>query len=214
MDIQNACDSFRVLLEEQMARIANMNNDAVDYSKKDAITIGIVDGDGIGPIITAEAVRVMERLLGELEARERPTVVVLFGDHKPWMGNADSVYTEIGANFDLSRRDGFENYYGTPYLIWANSAAKSVLERGFVGEGGDFSPCFLMPKLFDLCGWEGPGFMQMARQMRHISPLVHTRGLFLDGDTLTDTLSGTDQVFYRGFLAAQYYREKELDPEE
>jgi len=162
----------------------------------------------------AETIAAMERMLGELEEREKPTVVVLFGDHKPWMGNADSVYTEMGANFDLSTREGFETYYGTPYLIWANSAAKGMLENSFTGDGGDFSPCFLMPRLFDLCGWEGPGFMQLARQMRDISPLVHTRGLFLEGDALTDTLSGADQVFYRGFLAAQYYREKEIDPDE
>jgi len=162
----------------------------------------------------AETIAAMERMLGELEEREKPTVVVLFGDHKPWMGNADSVYTEMGANFDLSTREGFETYYGTPYIIWANSAAKGMLENSFTGDGGDFSPCFLMPRLFDLCGWEGPGFMQLARQMRDISPLVHTRGLFLEGDALTDTLSGADQVFYRGFLAAQYYREKEIDPDE
>ncbi len=65
MDIQNACESFRILLEEQMARIANMDQEAVDYSKKPCITIGVVDGDGIGPIITAESVRVLETLLAD-----------------------------------------------------------------------------------------------------------------------------------------------------
>ena len=47
MDIQKACDSFRVLLEEQMERIKNMNSEKTDFSKKENIVIGIVDGDGM-----------------------------------------------------------------------------------------------------------------------------------------------------------------------
>ena len=155
----------------------------------------------------------MTRMIETIEARQVPTVVVLFGDHKPWMGNADSVYTEIGANFDLSTREGFDQYYSTPYLIWANSAARQVLEDGFTGEGGDFSPCFLMPRVFDLCGWEGPGFMQLSRRMRDISPLVHARGLFLQEDALTDSLPQEESQFYLDFLGAQYYREHEFDPQ-
>lgn len=154
----------------------------------------------------------MTRMVEEIERLDQPTVVVLFGDHKPWMGNGDSVYLELGVDFDRSQRAGFENYYGTPYLIWANSAAKEVLDADFVGEGGDFSPCFLMPKLFDLCGWEGPGFMQLSRQMRSITPLVHARGLFLKEEELTDALSPEEGRFYLDFLGAQYYRETEIDP--
>ena len=63
MDIQQACEAFRTLLTEQQNRIANMNADKVDFSKKDVITIGLVDGDGIGPIIMEQAVRVLKKLL-------------------------------------------------------------------------------------------------------------------------------------------------------
>ncbi len=60
-----ACSQFRTLLEEQLRRIENMDSDKVDYSTKEKITVGILDGDGIGPIIMASAVRVMEALLAE-----------------------------------------------------------------------------------------------------------------------------------------------------
>ena len=155
----------------------------------------------------------MTRMLNELEAQSQPTVVVLFGDHKPWMGNGDSVYTEIGVNFDLSTMEGFANYYSTPYLIWANSAARDALDADFTGEGGNFSPCFLMPKLFDLCGWEGPGFMQMAREMREISPLVHSLGLFTEDGHLVNVLAPENTEFHQNYLHAQYWRETEKDPE-
>ena len=69
MSIQEACDAFRVLLEEQQTRIANMNGEKVDFSQKETVTIGIIDGDGIGPIITAQAHRVLQKLLSnEIEA--------------------------------------------------------------------------------------------------------------------------------------------------
>ena len=58
-----ACTQFRQLLEEQLARIHNMSSEKIDFSKKNQITVGIIDGDGIGPIIMAQAVRVLELLL-------------------------------------------------------------------------------------------------------------------------------------------------------
>ena len=65
MDINQACEAFRVLLEEQQKRIANMDTNKTDFAAKKCVTIGIVDGDGIGPYITAHAARVLEKLLAD-----------------------------------------------------------------------------------------------------------------------------------------------------
>ena len=65
MDITQACEAFRILLEEQQARIANMNTEKTDFSAKKCVTVGIVDGDGIGPIITRQASRVLKKLLAD-----------------------------------------------------------------------------------------------------------------------------------------------------
>ena len=65
MDIQKACEAFRVLLEEQQARIAGANEEKKDFSKMETITVGIIDGDGIGPLIMAQAVKVLNLLLAE-----------------------------------------------------------------------------------------------------------------------------------------------------
>ena len=143
---------------------------------------------------------------------DEPVVLVLFGDHKPWGGNGNTAYRELGVDFDLSTTQGFYDYYSTPYLIWANSAAKEVLGRDFVGDGGDFSPAFLMTELFDQCGWEGPGFMQLSRQMREITPLVHSQDLYWADGTITDTLDPEGTNFLQAFLGAQYYRENKIVP--
>ena len=58
-----------------------------------------------------------------------------------------------GVDLDVSTQEGFYNYFSTPYLIYANKAARESLGQDFRGDGGDISPCFLMDKLFFECGW-------------------------------------------------------------
>lgn len=158
-------------------------------------------------------VQEMVRLADELEAREEPVVLVFFGDHKPWMGNGSSVYTEIGVDLDVSTQEGFYNYYATPYVIFANSAAKEVLGGDFTGDGGDFSPCFLMAKLFDECGWEGSGFMQLQREMRAVSPLMSESGWRMSDGQIVASLEGAAEDENDRYLRAQYYIETHFDGE-
>lgn len=61
--ILSAVDSFRVLLNEQLDRIEHMSAEKVDFTKKEVVTIGLIDGDGIGPFIMRQARRVLEKLL-------------------------------------------------------------------------------------------------------------------------------------------------------
>jgi isocitrate dehydrogenase (NAD+) len=65
IDLDLACEHFRKLLTEQQERLANMNAEKVDYTAKKVVTIGIIDGDGIGPIIMKQALRVLENLLAD-----------------------------------------------------------------------------------------------------------------------------------------------------
>ena len=65
MDVNQACEAFKVLLEQQLDRVAKMNTNKKDFSTQKVIIIGVVDGDGIGPIITAQASRVLEKVLAD-----------------------------------------------------------------------------------------------------------------------------------------------------
>ena len=62
---QAALEKFAALLDKQDARVQKMKEqgDFVDYSKLDKLIIGVCGGDGIGPIITNEAARVLEHML-------------------------------------------------------------------------------------------------------------------------------------------------------
>ena len=69
--VNSAVEQFRTILEEQIARQRKMEKDTAftDYKKLDKIIIGVCGGDGIGPIISAESVRVLEFILKkEIEA--------------------------------------------------------------------------------------------------------------------------------------------------
>lgn len=64
-EIKNALSQFETLLRQQMQRQERMeqNAEAKDFTKMETITIGLIDGDGIGPIIMKQAKRVLEKLL-------------------------------------------------------------------------------------------------------------------------------------------------------
>lgn len=109
----------------------------------------------------------------QMLATDEPVVLVFFGDHKPWMGNADSVYHELGINIDRSTDEGFLNYYSTRYLILANDAAKRATGNDFRGAGETISASFLMNKVFELCGWRGSAYMQFTTAQMHKTPVVH-----------------------------------------
>ena len=66
-NIQAACEKFAALLEQQLKRVEDMKaqGDFIRYEDLDTIVIGVCGGDGIGPIITAEAQRVLEFLLAD-----------------------------------------------------------------------------------------------------------------------------------------------------
>lgn len=65
MNIEQACEHFCQLLLQQQKRLETLEKEKKDYSKIKTVTIGLVDGDGIGPIIMNQAVRVLEKLLAE-----------------------------------------------------------------------------------------------------------------------------------------------------
>jgi len=62
-ELERACIQFRTLLEEQQRRIDRISNKPTDYSEKKVVTIGLIDGDGIGPVIMEQARQVLSTLL-------------------------------------------------------------------------------------------------------------------------------------------------------
>ena len=69
--IEVAQEKFAELIKSEFERIERMkkDNEIKDFSKQEKIVIGVLPGDGIGPIIMAQALRVLKTLMkDELES--------------------------------------------------------------------------------------------------------------------------------------------------
>lgn len=148
----------------------------------------------------------LKMLVDSLRATNEPVVFITFGDHKPWMGNENSVYNALGINLDLATDEGFTNYYETPYLIWANDAAKKVLENDFTGEGPTIGPYFLMNEFFDLAGYVGSEYMQYTSFVKETLPVVHQSEVTYHNGQLLRKLNEQQRKTLAEYTAVQYYR--------
>ena len=63
--IQDAENKFGELITNEMTRIEKMKQaeKATDFATKDTIVVGILPGDGVGPILMKQAVRVLNELV-------------------------------------------------------------------------------------------------------------------------------------------------------
>lgn len=147
----------------------------------------------------------LQRLFNRFRQESRPVVLLVFGDHKPWLGYGNSAYQELGVNLDLATEEGFYNYYSTRYLIWANDAAKAALGGGFTGEGPDVSSCFLMNLLFDQLGWTGDSWAQATSAVWREIPVLTDVGRYVRKGELTAELDAEGQKHLQTYLELQYY---------
>ena len=151
--------------------------------------------------------RAIENLIESLRESPYPTAVVIFGDHNPWLGDNSFVFEEIGVSLDRGTTEGFYNYYCTPYVIWANDSAKETLSADFQGDGGDMSPCFLMNRLFEECGYRGSAYMQYASDVYQSIDVINSSGLIRLRETGQLTAYPDEQTaaVYNDFLCLEYF---------
>lgn len=120
---------------------------------------------------TADA---MYQLIEYFKKESEPTIVIMFGDHNPYLGENQLAYNELGINMDLSTVEGFRNYYSTPYIIYGNPSAKKLFNKTFVGKGNEISPIFLMNELFDYIGLKGNEYMQYMSNLKKQKTVMGT----------------------------------------
>ena len=146
----------------------------------------------------------LEKLIEEISSLDEPCVLVAFGDHKPWLGEGNSVYDMLGINLDVSTLEGFYNYYATPYIMYANDAAKQITGNQFVGEGTDIAPNYLMNELFEQLGYEGPAFMKITNSVRE-TITAHSGEIFVENGEVVNELSDEDQQIWNQYKKYEYY---------
>ena len=149
----------------------------------------------------------MLSMADEFRNSPEPVILVFFGDHKPWLGDSSVTYEALGIDIFSKDKNSFYNRYNTEYLIWANNAAKKLLNNDFVGEGPMISPCFLMNVLFKECGWEGPSYLKLSNTVMAKMPVVTTNDRVLQHGSLLQEkmLDYRNRNLLLKFRKAQYY---------
>lgn len=80
-ELDIACEKFRRIMEGQLRRVEEMKaqGDFIDYGALDTLRIGVCGGDGIGPVITREAERVLRAILSDEVAAGKVEFVPIDG---------------------------------------------------------------------------------------------------------------------------------------
>ena len=144
-------------------------------------------------------------MVASLRESEAPVVLILFGDHMPGLGDRESAYAEAEINFDLATDAGFYNHYTTPYVIWANDAAKQVLGNDFVGDGPTIGTNFLMNLFFEQAGYTGNAYTQYTTQLMHEMQDIHSTGIVVQDGQVCRELTPEQQTVVDEFYDVQYY---------
>lgn len=131
--ITNATEHFAKLIQDQLERIERMKaeKDFLDYSKLDKIIIGVCGGDGIGPVITNEAHRVLEYLLRDEVAKGKVEFKVIDGltiENRAKVGKAipDDVLEELRSCHVILKGPTTTPRAGDP---WPNIESANVAMR-------------------------------------------------------------------------------------
>ena len=112
---------------------------------------------------------------------DRPTYIIMFGDHGPSFANDKHLYA-LDADTNIYPEDKL-NQYLTPILIWSNTGEK-------IGDIGTISPIMLTEEIFELTGLPMPPYIKLLSEIKKtttgITPLY-----YLDGNSsvVTDNLT-------------------------
>jgi len=158
--------NFSVTYQNHGPYKSEIYNNKEYYIKKDNMSdegYNIINEYFTGIKATNDA---LYNLINYFEKEEEPTIIILFGDHNPYLGENALSYNELGINMDISTVDGFLNYYETPYIIYGNNGAKKMFNKTFKGNGNTISPMFLMNELFDYIGLQGNEYLQYMSELK------------------------------------------------
>ena len=152
----------------------------------------------------AETQALLLAQLDTLRDLDEPVLVLVYGDHNPYLYSA-TVYQEAGLRLDLSDAAGIEAYYGTPYLLWANDAARPLLASELRGTGPTISPGYFMNLIFERLGLPGSAFMQFTETIRSTLPVVNSQGYVMGNGVLTSAASEEALALLHNYTCVQFY---------
>jgi phosphoglycerol transferase MdoB-like AlkP superfamily enzyme len=149
-----------------------------------------------------------DQMLGELvdwmNQRERPTVLVFFGDHLPTLGANHLAYQESGL---IDTTDGLDSeelqfLYSTPFLIYSNR----TLSPGLLPsqQGNQLSDYNLLNTLAHSTGMARTPYMELLAQFFQVTPYYNIRLGLPETQAISSFTQAMELVTYDRLLGEQW----------
>ncbi|WP_251319029.1 LTA synthase family protein [Flintibacter muris] len=156
---------FNPLPQEEIA--LTVTSDKLSQENLDAVTTytqGLFDAD-----------QMLGALADYVDGRERPTLLIFFGDHKPTLGVNWSAYDESGF-FSATDNYNFQDrkkMYSTPFLIYSNRE----LDPGLFSQntGNELSSYYLLDAAALCTGFQLTPYMELLLDCYAVSPMYNER---------------------------------------
>lgn len=155
----------------------------------------------------------MQYLVDSLRKSKEPVILIMFGDHSPSMGDNKILFDMFNIYADPEKTEGIKNIYMTPYIVWANDAAKKVIGKDFVGTGRDLEPAFLMSDIFKYMGWEANQYNQFLQEYTKEVTVLKNSWFCIDGEYV-HKLNKENKRKIHNYKNMEYYTSHLLDKEQ
>lgn len=114
----------------------------------------------------------LKELLTYFENQEEHTIIVMFGDHQPYV--EDEFYNEMLSQKyeDITSKEAVENKYITPFMIWANYDIK---EENY-SDITDISTNYLASLILDVANIQKTPYLHFLDELRNEIPIITGNG--------------------------------------
>jgi len=114
----------------------------------------------------------LKDLIEYFSKEDEPTIIVLFGDHQPYV--EDEFYNSIlSQSFeDITSNEATERKFITPFLIWANY---DIDEEAY-SNISDLSANYLSSLVLDVAGLQKTPYLQYLDELREEIPIITGNG--------------------------------------
>lgn len=163
-------------------------DDPVLYSDVNTYTQGLKNAD-----------QMLGDLVSYIDSRERPTVLLFYGDHKPTLGEVHKIYEATGSydSEDLTM-EGRKKVYSTPFVIYANrDLSQGFLQPGIANEISDYH---LLNAVAAATGFQQTPYMNFLEDSYKRLPYYNPY-LLMD-----DTLTEEQKAYVRKMALVSYDR--------
>lgn len=138
----------------------------------------IIAGKGIYPKLNQYlsliklADEALEYLITYFSEQEEPTIILIFGDHQPYV--EDEFYNELlSKSFaDITSKEAIEKKYITPFMIWANFDINKEKYNNIT----DLSANYLSSLLLDIAQIQKTPYLEFLDNLRTEIPIITGNG--------------------------------------